>query len=115
MLAVNSSTHIEHIESVFSPEFINRFDGVVPFNALDASNILSIARSIAEEISRNYVQLHNIHITVTDNLLQQIVTNHYDKRYGARDVQRLIASAIEDVIAKKILENELKTGDSIQL
>ena len=114
-LIIIATSNIEHIESVFSPEFINRFDGVVPFNALDASNILSIARSIAEEISRNYVQLHNIHITVTDTLLQQIVTNHYDKRYGARDVQRLIASAIEDVIAKKILENELKTGDSIQL
>lgn len=114
-LIIIATSNVDHIESVFSPEFINRFDGIVPFHALDSSNILSIARSIADEISRNYVQLHNIHISVTDQLLKQIVTNHYDKRYGARDVQRLIASAIEDVIAKKILENQLKSGDTITL
>lgn len=114
-LIIIATSNVDHIESVFSPEFINRFDGVVSFQPLDSSNILSIARSIADEISANYLQLHNIHITVTDKLLEQMVTNHYDKRYGARDVQRLISSSVEDIIAKKILENQLKSGDSITL
>ncbi len=114
-LIIIATSNVDHVESVFSPEFINRFDGIVPFHALDSSDILSIARSIANDITNNYVQLHNIHIRVSDELLNQIVTNHYDKRYGARDVQRLIASAIEDVVAKKILENEIKSGDDITL
>ena len=114
-LIIIATTNVEQIDAVFSPEFINRFDGIVPFHALDSANVLSIARSIADDISANYLQLHNIHMTVSDELLAQIVTNHYDKRYGARDVQRLISSAIEDTIAKKILENEIKSGDNVTL
>lgn len=114
-LIIIATSNVENVESVFSPEFINRFDGVVLFHALDSSNILGIARSIANEITSNYVRLHNIHITITDDLLNQIITNHYDKRYGARDVQRLISSAVEDTIAKKILENQLKSGDNVTL
>jgi hypothetical protein len=103
------------IDDVFSPEFINRFDGIVPFHSLDSINILSIARLISDEIINNYIQLHNIHINVSDDFLKQIVTDHYDERYGARDVQRLISAAIEDTIAKKILENEIKSGDNVTL
>ncbi len=114
-LIIIATSNVDHIETVFSPEFINRFDGIVPFHALDSTSIFSIARSIADGITGNYVQLHNIHITVTDDLLKQIVTDHYDERYGARDVQRLISSAVEDIIAKKILENQLKSGDNITL
>lgn len=114
-LIIIATSNVDRIESVFSPEFINRFDGIVSFNALDSTNILTIARALADEIATNYAQLHNIHLTVTDELLKQIVANHYDKRYGARDVQRLISTAVEDIIAKKILENQLKSGDNITL
>lgn len=114
-LIIIATTNVEQVDTVFSPEFINRFDGVVQFRELDTENILSIARSISDGIARNYDQLHNIHISVSDEFLQKIVTNHYDKRYGARDVQRLISSAVEDVLAKKILENQIKSGDNVTL
>jgi len=114
-LIVIATSNVEQIESAFSPEFINRFDGIVSFKALDSIDIFAIARAMVDEITANYVQLHNIHVTVTDLLLKQIITNQYDKRYGARDVQRLISTAVEDIVAKKILENQLKSGDSITL
>lgn len=114
-LIIIATTNVERIDDVFSPEFINRFDGIVPFHSLDSINILSIARLISDEIINNYIQLHNIHINVSDDFLKQIVTDHYDERYGARDVQRLISAAIEDTIAKKILENEIKSGDNVTL
>ncbi|QQR64254.1 ATP-dependent Clp protease ATP-binding subunit [Candidatus Roizmanbacteria bacterium] len=114
-LIIIATTNVERIDDVFSPEFINRFDGIVPFHSLDSINILSIARLISDEIINNYIQLHNIHINISDDFLKQIVTDHYDERYGARDVQRLISAAIEDTIAKKILENEIKSGDNVTL
>lgn len=114
-LIVIATSNVENVESVFTPEFINRFDGVVLFRALDSDNILGIARSLADQITSNYIRLHNIHITITDEFLSRTITNHYDKRYGARDVQRLISGSVEDIIAKKILENQLKSGDKVTL
>lgn len=102
-------------ENVFSPEFINRFDGVVSYMPLDAKAIFHVAKHFAQIISEELAQTQKITVTIHDESLQSLINSSYQENLGARDMERILRSAIEDGITKKILSGELKEGDNISL
>ncbi len=102
-------------ENIFSPEFLNRFDGVITFNQLSSKTLLVIAKKILDELIRDVYQLYQVKLTINDATIQDLAKKGYDPKYGARNLERVIRDEIEDKIAKLILQDKVKAGESIAL
>lgn len=100
---------------IFSPEFLNRFDGVIAYQSLDEKALTVIGRKIINKIAEDILLLHKVKITVSDITLQSLVSRSYDPRFGARNLERVIRDEIEDKIAKTILLEKNKSGEIISL
>jgi len=100
---------------VFSPEFLNRFDGVITFNQLSPKTLRLIAKKILDDLSKDVFQLHKIKIEVSEQTINSLIEKGYDTRYGARNMERVIRDEIEDKVAKLILEEKIKSGETINL
>jgi ATP-dependent Clp protease ATP-binding subunit ClpA len=100
---------------IFSPEFINRFDGVVAFNPLQSDDVTIIANTMLQNIVKQIAVLYKVNISVSPQTLKTIVEENYNPSFGARDIERVLRKEIEDKIAKLILSNQAKEGDTIQL
>lgn len=85
------------VKGHFSPEFMNRIDEVVVFNALTKKDVKKIAK----------LQLDKLPIEVTDSLLEYIVKHGYSREYGARNIARFIKNNISDKIADAILNGKV--------
>lgn len=99
----------------FTPEFLNRFDGVIAFKPLDNAMALLIGRRMVQGIATNVLSLHDVTITVSDTTLQDVIVKHFNPANGARDLQRAIQEYIENVVAQKILTGEAQKGVNIAL
>lgn len=102
-------------ESIYTPEFLNRFDGVIVYQPLTEEALLQIARKFFASIARSYMSSQKITVTVSDDLLKQLISKSYHPEYGARNMQRVIHQEIEDKVAKQILSGEAKPGTTITL
>ena len=100
---------------IFSPEFLNRFDGVIAYHTLDEKALSTIAKKIIDKIAEDILSLYKVKIIVSDDTLQSIISKSYDPRFGARNLERIIRDEIEDKIAKTILEEKTKPGETISL
>lgn len=101
--------------NVFSPEFLNRFDGIVTFKSLSPEAIIAIAKKMLEKIGKDIFQLHKVTLKVSSEYLNALVQKSYDPKFGARNLERLISEEIEDKVAKMILADKVKEGDVISL
>ena len=88
----------------FSPEFMNRFDGIIEFKALSKSNLLQIVELMLEDVNKR-LSSNNIHLDVTDKVKEKLVDLGYDPKMGARPLRRTIQDHIEDAITDYYLEN----------
>ena len=86
----------------FSPEFLNRIDEVIIFNALDKSNIRDIISLEINQIKSRIKDL-NINLLVSDALIEHIIDNEWDIQYGARPLHRAIQKYVEDPISEAII------------
>ncbi|MFN4212907.1 MAG: AAA family ATPase [Microgenomates group bacterium] len=102
-------------KKLFSPEFLNRFDGIVIFRSLTSEAILEIAKKIVAKIARDIYQLHKITLNVSDESLKDLAQKGYHPQFGARDMERLIRQEIEDKVAKMILAGKIREGETINL
>ena len=88
----------------FSPEFINRFDGIIEFKALSKDNLLQIVELMLADVNKR-LSSNNIHLDVTDKVKEKLVDLGYDPKMGARPLRRTIQDYIEDAITDYYLEN----------
>ena len=88
----------------FSPEFMNRFDGIVEFKALSKDNLLQIVELMLADVNKR-LSSNNIHLDVTDKVKEKLVDLGYDPKMGARPLRRTIQDYIEDAITDYYLEN----------
>ncbi len=98
------------IASHFRPEFVNRIDGVVMFNALNAKNIEAITRKELKDLTKRegFIK-REIQLQFSDALIQFLSSVGFDERYGARPLQRAIEYEVVAPLAKWLLaHNELK-------
>ena len=97
------------VKKQFRPEFINRIDEIVWFNALGKDvmpNIVKIQlRGLEQRLSNRRITLH-----VSDKAIKWLGEKGYDPIYGARPLKRLITSSVEDPIADKILAGQIIDG-----
>lgn len=90
--------------NIFSPEFINRFDGVIVFKPLEKPELKQIARIKLDKLNRRLKEQHNFSLEITDELIDQIIQEGYKPEFGAREINRAIQRIVENPLAKKLLE-----------
>ncbi|MCB6584967.1 AAA family ATPase [Streptococcus sp. 27098_8_75] len=88
----------------FSPEFMNRFDGIIEFKALSKDNLLQIVDLMLEDVN-NRLASNEIHLDVTTKVKEKLVDMGYDPKMGARPLRRTIQDYIEDAITDYYLEH----------
>ncbi len=108
---------IHHLveQHIFTPEFLNRFDGVVAYNPLEENNIVMIAKKFLKPVTEQIESMYKIKVNVSDATLQALAEKSYDPAFGARDMERILRQDIEDKLAKMIFEGRAKEGDVINL
>ena len=102
-------------KNIFSPEFLNRFDGIIFFKPLTHEAIIDVAKKIIKSISQDIYRLHKIKLIVSEEYLTNLAYKSYHPQFGARDMERLIKKEIEDKIAKMLFENKIKEGEKLTL
>lgn len=102
------------LRKTFKPEFINRIDEIIIFKALTKKVVYDIVDKLMKELEN---RLHDklIKINLTDRAKETIVENSYDESFGARPIKRYIVSHIENLIASKIINDEIKYNSTITI
>ncbi|MEI6327255.1 MAG: AAA family ATPase [Candidatus Roizmanbacteria bacterium] len=100
---------------LFTPEFLNRFDGVIGYDPIDITKAVQIGKMMLDHIAKDINALHEVHLVVSDATVQSIITKHFNPAYGARDLSRALSEEIETIVAQKLLSNSLKPGDTVTL
>src|SRR5256714_12616082 len=97
------------VKKMFTPEFRNRLDAIVPFSYLPPA---VVARVVDKFILQLELQLadRNVHIDLDDEAREWIVTRGYDKLYGARPMGRLVQEKIKQPLAEELLFGKLVNG-----
>ncbi|WP_067136635.1 ATP-dependent chaperone ClpB [Microtetraspora malaysiensis] len=100
------------VRGAFKPEFLNRLDDVIVFDALGTEELSQIADL---QVSRLAARLADRRLTlsVTPGAREWLAMTGYDPVYGARPLRRLIQSAIGDTLAKSLLSGEIRDGDDV--
>ena len=98
----------------FKPEFLNRIDEIITFNALSKDNIYHIVNNLIKDIE---VRLSDkqIKIKLTDKAKDYIIDNSYDEAFGARPIKRYIVKNIESLIANSIIEDKIRFNSTITI
>lgn len=99
----------------FSPEFLNRFDGIVLYQALDQEALFELGKKLLSDVAKNLYSLHKVTIEVSDQTLRDLIQNTYKPEFGARNLFRTINSQIESQVAKLILEGRAREGSTVKL
>ena len=98
----------------FKPEFLNRLDEIIIFNKLSKIDLKEILDKIIEEIEKRLIDI-NVKINLTDNAKNYFIDNGYDEYYGARPLKRLVNNKLETLIAKKLINNEIKPNTIVNV
>lgn len=105
---------MDAVKHHFKPEFINRLDDVVVFDALSAEQLVGIVDiqldSLADRLASRRLTLH-----VSDAAKAWLAERGYDPAYGARPLRRLIQQAIGDRLAKALLAGYVRDGDTVNV
>ncbi|MGP2571086.1 ATP-dependent Clp protease ATP-binding subunit [Ornithobacterium rhinotracheale] len=106
------STLQNALKKTFAPEFLNRIDDVIIFNALEKEDILRI---IDIELSKLYGLVRDMgyEVELSQEAKEFVAEKGFDKDYGARPLKRAIQKYIEDPMAEKIINAEIKEGDAL--
>ena len=111
----NSKSIIENaLKKAFAPEFLNRIDDVMVFNALEKEDIDKI---IDIELEKLILRIKDLgyELILSDKAKDYIAEKGFDKEYGARPLKRAIQKYVEDTIAEEIISAHIHEGDSIKL
>lgn len=104
----------EALRSQFRPEFLNRLDEVVHFNSLNQENLFGIVKVHMQSLLKR-LDDKNIQLNVSDEAMGYLAKAGFDPIYGARPLKRVIQNQIQNVLAKKLIANEIQSGDSIKV
>ncbi len=107
------SAVMSEVKRIFRPEFLNRIDDIIVFEMLKKDEIKQIAGLMIKDVESRIKANMNIDLSLTDEALDKLSEEGYDKVYGARPLKRAIQSQIEDLLADRILEGKIVAGDSV--
>lgn len=111
----NSKSIIENaLKKAFAPEFLNRIDDVIVFNALEKHDIDLI---IEIELKKLYARVKELgyNLNLSDSAKAFIAEKGFDKQFGARPLKRAIQKYVEDALAEEIITSKITSGDEIYM
>lgn len=109
-----SDSVMSDLRAHFRPEFLNRLDETIMFKPLTKDNISGIMNLLLADINRRLSE-KELTVALTDAAKDFIIENAYDPVYGARPLRRYMQRSVETLAAKKILEGNIKEGDTITI
>jgi len=100
------------VRSTFKPEFLNRLDDVILFDALNTEELTEIVNLQVARLARRLSD-RRLTLTITSAAREWLAVTGFDPVYGARPLRRLIQSAIGDQLARALLAGEISDGDTV--
>lgn len=107
---------IDYIQNkkIFSPEFINRFDGVIVFKPLDDAQIKEVAKKLLAGVAKR-LEDKKITLEFSQDLVNRIIKEGYQPEFGARSIRRYLQDTIEDEISQKLLAGDFPPGSTLKI
>ena len=107
LVILTSNKSKENLEDYFKKEFLNRLSSIVTFNSLSKDSLREITVKQLDELSDKLRSTHGINLAIKEDLFNFLVESAYENReLGARPIKRFIRDNLENLISKKILEDE---------
>ncbi|MBT1665578.1 ATP-dependent Clp protease ATP-binding subunit [Curtobacterium flaccumfaciens] len=104
----------ELVQQAFRPEFINRLDDIVVFQALTAEDLGQIVSLYVDRLARRLTD-RRLELAVTPEARGWLAERGYDPLYGARPLRRLMQRQIDDRLARAILSGDVRDGDTVRV
>ncbi|MBT1678485.1 ATP-dependent Clp protease ATP-binding subunit [Curtobacterium aurantiacum] len=104
----------ELVQQAFRPEFINRLDDIVVFQALTADDLGQIVSLYVDRLARRLTD-RRLELAVTPQARSWLAERGYDPLYGARPLRRLMQRQIDDKLARAILSGDVRDGDTVRV
>jgi ATP-dependent Clp protease ATP-binding subunit ClpC len=101
-------------QQIFSPELLNRFDGVVVYEPLEKNHLVKIAHLMLGDLANN-LKKKGVNLRTTPETAEKLAEDGYNPAFGARPMRRIVDLVIGDLIGKAILSGEIKEGDRIEI
>jgi len=111
---VDSNKILNSLKETFRPEFLNRIDEIIVFNSLGKEELLKIVDLMLDD-TKAVLKEKNITIDVSLEAKEFLIEKGTDLKYGARPLRRAIQRYIEDELSEKILRQEIKNGNNIDI
>ncbi len=119
--AVIGFTHQDHskdasavIKKMFTPEFRNRLDATIYFDALDENIILNVVDKFLIELE-SQLEAKKVQLSITDDARKWLAKKGFDPKMGARPMARVIQDEIKQILADELLFGKLKSGGNVKL
>lgn len=100
------------LKQFFRPEFLNRVDDIIEFNALEMQNMIHIVRIQLKEVIQRLKE-KQIELEFDEKLCQWLAEKGFDSQFGARPLKRLIQNEVLNPLAKKLIANDFKNKSHI--
>jgi ATP-dependent Clp protease ATP-binding subunit ClpB len=102
------------VRTTFKPEFLNRLDEIVVFDALSMENLAQIVELQVEQMAKRLAG-RRLQLEVTPEARDWLARMGFDPIYGARPLRRLVQSSIGDQLARALLAGEIRDGDLVRV
>jgi ATP-dependent Clp protease ATP-binding subunit ClpB len=102
------------VRAAFKPEFLNRLDDVIVFDALSTSELTQIVDLQVDRLAARLAG-RRLTLTVTPAAREWLALTGFDPVYGARPLRRLVQSAVGDQLARALLAGDILDGDEVKV
>jgi ATP-dependent Clp protease ATP-binding subunit ClpC len=106
---------LEALRETFKPEFLNRLDNIVVFDALGKEQCENVTKIMLNKLSDRLYNNSGIKVKFNKSVVKHITDVGYSEKYGARNIKRAIQNEIEDALADSIISGKYKSGDSVSM
>lgn len=100
--------------NVFRPEFLNRFDEIVLFRPLNKEELMQVVDLSMVRLNKTLAE-RKVTVSLTQSAKALLAERGYDPRLGARPLRRVVQRAVENVVAQKLLSNQIAPGQTVEL
>lgn len=109
-----STRSTKAVENAFSPEFRNRLDAMIGFESLNKEHMLPIVHKVTKELFQG-LDKHKVQLTMDNSALNWLAEKGFDPKLGARPLQRLVRTELEDLLAQEVLFGKLAKGGEVKI
>ena len=108
---------IEYVlsQGIFRPELVNRFDAVVVYRPLLQEHVVQVAQKMLSRLSAALLKERGVKLEISEDGVRALAAKGYSPEFGGREMARVIQEQVENIVARKILEGELKRGSVFRL